>query len=39
VILRDGELSYDFLVLAPGATDAYFGHDEWRAAAPGLKSL
>jgi NADH dehydrogenase len=39
VILRDGELSYDFLVLAPGATDAYFGHDEWREAAPGLKSL
>jgi NADH dehydrogenase len=39
VILRDGEISYDFLILAAGATDAYFGHDEWKEAAPGLKSL
>ena len=32
-------LSYDYLVLACGVTHAYFGHDEWAAAAPGLKHL
>jgi NADH dehydrogenase len=37
--LADGELGYDFLVLAAGATHSYFGHEEWAAAAPGLKSL
>ena len=30
---------YDYLVLAVGAKTSYFGHDEWSAAAPGLKSL
>jgi NADH:ubiquinone reductase (H+-translocating) len=36
----DGErLSYDYLIVASGATHAYFGHDEWRATAPGLKTL
>jgi NADH:ubiquinone reductase (H+-translocating) len=40
VLLADGgEMTYDYLILAPGATHAYFGHDEWRAAAPGLKTL
>jgi NADH:ubiquinone reductase (H+-translocating) len=39
VILADGELSYNFLILAAGATHAYFGHDEWRRRAPGLKTL
>lgn len=39
LILRDGELSYDFLILAAGATHAYFGHDEWQVMAPGLKTL
>jgi NADH dehydrogenase len=34
-----GDLRYDFLVLATGATHAYFGHDDWRADAPGLKTL
>lgn len=34
-----GEESYDFLVVAAGARHAYFGHDEWEANAPGLKSL
>jgi NADH:ubiquinone reductase (H+-translocating) len=34
-----GELSYDFLILATGATHSYFGHDEWATAAPGLKTL
>jgi NADH dehydrogenase len=39
VLLADGELSYDYLIVAAGATHAYFGHDEWRAHAPGLKTL
>jgi NADH dehydrogenase len=30
---------YDFLVVATGSTHAYFGHDEWAAHAPGLKTL
>jgi NADH dehydrogenase len=30
---------YDFLVVATGATHAYFGHDEWARWAPGLKTL
>ena len=32
-------LDYDFLLLASGATHAYFGHDQWAAHAPGLKTL
>ena len=32
-------LSGDFLVVASGATHAYFGHDDWAAHAPGLKTL
>jgi len=39
VSLDIGELPYDALILATGATHAYFGHDEWQAQAPGLKSL
>lgn len=39
VVLTDGEMSYDYLILATGATHAYFGHDEWRTVAPGLKTL
>jgi len=39
LVLTDGEVSYDFLILAPGATHAYFGHDDWQVAAPGLKTL
>ena len=39
VRLADGEVSYDFLIVAAGATHAYFGHDEWRPHAPGLKTL
>ncbi len=34
-----GEHDYDMLVLAPGSEYNYFGHDEWRELAPGLKSL
>jgi NADH dehydrogenase len=33
------EVEYDTLVVAAGAGGSYFGHDEWRDAAPGLKSL
>ena len=40
VILDDkSRLNYDTLVLATGATHAYFGHDEWEVFAPGLKTL
>ena len=39
VILADGDISYDFLIVATGATHAYFGHDQWRSRAPGLKTL
>ena len=39
VVLADGELTYDYLIVAAGATHAYFGHDEWRPIAPGLKTL
>ena len=39
VKLEQGDLSYDHLILATGSTDSYFGHDDWAAAAPGLKSL
>jgi NADH:ubiquinone reductase (H+-translocating) len=37
--LDDGELDYDYLILATGATHAYFGRDDWRTIAPGLKTL
>jgi len=38
--LSDGRtIDYDFLLLATGATHAYFGHDDWAAHAPGLKTL
>jgi NADH dehydrogenase len=36
LLLADGALDYDFLIIATGATHAYFGHDEWRPVAPGL---
>jgi NADH dehydrogenase len=40
VVLAGGEVvSYDALVVATGVTHAYFGHDEWAARAPGLKTL
>lgn len=39
VVLADGEVAYDFLIVAAGAAHAYFGHDEWRSRAPGLKTL
>ena len=36
---RELLLPYDTLVVASGATDAYFGHDEWAEFAPGMKTL
>src|SRR5688500_8166728 len=39
VMLDGGPIAYDLLVLATGATHGYFGHDEWAAHAPGLKTL
>jgi NADH:ubiquinone reductase (H+-translocating) len=40
VVLADGRhLPYDFLVLATGAIDQYFGHDDWAGSAPALKTL
>ena len=39
VILRDGTVSYDTLIVATGSSHYYFGHDEWKASAPGLKTI
>src|SRR4030095_3113295 len=39
VHLRDGKVPYDTLVVAAGATHAYFGHSDWAKHAPGLKSI
>jgi NADH dehydrogenase len=37
--LDGGTLSYDYLILATGATHSYFGHPEWAPLAPGLKTI
>ncbi|MBI3968602.1 MAG: NAD(P)/FAD-dependent oxidoreductase [Chloroflexi bacterium] len=39
VVLADGELKYDYLIMATGAGQSYFGHDEWEPLAPGLKTV
>jgi NADH dehydrogenase len=39
VKLEGLDLSYDYLIVAAGATHAYFGHPEWEQFAPGLKTL
>jgi NADH:ubiquinone reductase (H+-translocating) len=39
VYLDDQFLDYDYLILAPGAVDNYFGHEDWRPFAPGMKSI
>jgi NADH dehydrogenase len=39
LLLPGGYVTYDYLVLAAGATHAYFGRDEWAPIAPGLKTL
>ncbi len=39
VILSDGEVEYDYLVIATGTRHSYFGNEEWEQYAPGLKTL
>lgn len=39
VKLHGFELLYDYLIVAAGASHAYFGHDEWEPLAPGLKNI
>ena len=39
VDLEDRALPFDYLVVATGSTHSYFGHDDWRPFAPGLKSI
>jgi NADH dehydrogenase len=39
VILSDGAVAYDTLVVATGSSHQYFGHDEWEKFAPGLKTI
>src|SRR5882757_916117 len=37
--LPDLEIPYDYLIVATGASHAYFGHDDWEPMAPGLKTI
>jgi NADH dehydrogenase len=39
VVLDDGSVDYDYLIVATGARHSYFAHPEWEASAPGLKSV
>jgi len=42
IMNKDGEkisIPYDFLIVATGARHSYFGHEEWSANAPGLKTI
>ncbi|HEU6449495.1 MAG TPA: NAD(P)/FAD-dependent oxidoreductase [Verrucomicrobiae bacterium] len=39
VLLRENVLRYDYLVLATGGCNSYFGHPQWEPFAPGLKTL
>jgi NADH dehydrogenase len=39
VLLGEGALDYDFLIIATGARHSYFGRDDWVPFAPGLKSI
>lgn len=39
VLLEDGEQPYDFLIVASGARESYFGNDAWAKDAPGLKTI
>jgi NADH dehydrogenase len=39
VRMGSAELKYDYLIIAAGATHAYFGHPEWEKIAPGLKTI
>ncbi len=39
IVLRNNNLTYDYLVLALGGCTSYFGHPEWEQFAPGLKTI
>jgi len=39
VTLDEGAMRYDYLIVATGASHAYFGHEEWAKYAPGLKTV
>lgn len=39
VLLEDGQLGYDSLIVATGSRTSYFGQDAWAETAPGLKSI
>jgi NADH:ubiquinone reductase (H+-translocating) len=39
VFTREGRVAYDYLVLATGIEYNYFGHEDWKAIAPGLASV
>src|SRR3954451_24048334 len=35
----EGQIGYDYLIVAAGATHSYFGHEDWEVFAPGLKTI
>jgi NADH dehydrogenase len=39
VVTAEGDIDYDYLIIAAGARHSYFGHDKWEKFAPGLKNL
>src|SRR5262245_22731838 len=39
VVLDAETITYDYLIVATGSSDSYFGHDDWERHAPGLKSI
>ncbi len=39
VVLADGEIDFDYLIVAAGLTHSYFGNSAWAQHAPGLKTL
>src|SRR6516225_6236555 len=39
VLIGERRIPYDQLIIATGARESYFGHDEWAAVTSGLKSI
>src|SRR5438270_1961489 len=39
VLMHDRSIPYDYVILATGADNNYFGHDDWKQYAPGMKSV
>jgi NADH:quinone reductase (non-electrogenic) len=39
VLTSEQKIPYDYLIVAAGASHAYFGHDDWERLAPGLKTI